>query len=223
MIEKNLTSTTELDIIYKSVFRHSTEQAGFYYQDFGTNMNSISFRQKMVELKDGLSKICTIPMQKQLNYQGIGRFNQQHSSRFHRDSAPEHTFLILGYEPTKVQSKVFIADYTKYIENHDQSLASFFGGTEDVNTIENDHLIESYVTELTPFPKNHYRLVVLNNSKSFKEKTFGVFHRGKILKKIENENRILNYMMLKLCDEHQEEDYDQEAIINFIHTDNVNL
>ena len=213
MIEKNLTSTTQLDIIYKSVFRNSTKQTGFYYQDFGTKMDSKTFRQKMVELKNGLSKICNIRINKRPNYQGLGRFNQQHSSRLHRDSAQEHTFLMLGYEPTKVQSKVFIADYTKYIENHNLSIAAFFGGVQDVNTIENDSLLDSYITELKPFPKNHYRLVILNNSKSFKEKTFGVFHRGEILKKIKSGNRVLNYMMLRIGDENVEEQYDKQAIV----------
>ena len=159
----------------------------------------------MVDLKNGLSEICSVHGQKKLIYQSIGRFNQQHSSRFHRDSAEEHTFLMLGYEPTIVPSKVYVADYTKYVESQDISLEAFFGGSNDVNTIDNDELLEPYMTELVPFPKNHYRLLLLNNSKSFQEKTFGVFHRGEILKKIASEDRIINYIMLALCDDREAE------------------
>ena len=47
--------------------------------------------------------------------------------------------------------------------------------------------------------------------------------KSEILKKIESENRVLNYMMLSLSDENMEEQYDKQAIINFINTKKVNL
>lgn len=214
-------STKQLQAIYEAVFRNSSEQPGFYFQDFGSQIDSATFRQKMVELKEGLSNLCELRTNQQLNYQGIGRFNHQHSSRFHRDSAEEHSFLMLGYEPTQVDSKVYVADYTKYIESQNISLEAYFGGNQSVNTASDEQLLEPYITELEPFSKNHYRLLLVNNSKSFEAKTWGVFHRGEVLQKLEGEDRTLNYMMLHLCDTTVKEQYNAQKISDFINTRNV--
>jgi hypothetical protein len=40
----------------------------------------------------------------------FGRFDQQVSSKFHRDGAPLASLLVLGYEPTVVRSRFWIAD-----------------------------------------------------------------------------------------------------------------
>jgi len=214
-------SIEELDNIYHSVFRQSTDQPGFYYQDFGDQMDSKTFRRIMVELKNELSNISGIRSNKKLNYHWIGRFDHQHSSRFHRDSAAAHSFLILGYEPTKVDSRVSLADYTKHMESQSMSLKSYFGENEDINTIDNDELLAPYTTELTPFPKNHYRLILLNNSKSFEEPTFGVFHRGEVTQKIDGEDRIINSMMLHLCDKSVDELHDTQDVLNFVNTNKI--
>lgn len=124
----------ELNTIYDKVFRESTDQPGFFYLDLGKKINSKTFRKWMVQLKEGLSNVCNLRTNKQLNYQWLGRFNHQHSSRFHRDSANEQSILMLGYEPTKISSKVYVADYTKLIEEQNTSLATYFGESQEVNT-----------------------------------------------------------------------------------------
>jgi len=214
-------SIKQLETIYDAVFRESTNQPGYYFQDFGKLIDSKIFRQRMVELKNGLSKICELRLNKELNYQGAGRFNQQNTSRFHRDTAEEHAFLMLGYEPTKVDSKVYVADYSKHIESQNMSVETYFGGDEDVNTADDDQLLLPYITQLAPFPKNNYRLLLLNNSKSFKENTFGVFHRGEVLQKIEGEDRILNYMLLHFRNRTIEKNQEEQVSLNFVNTDKV--
>lgn len=212
----------KLQAIYEAVFRQSTEQPGFYYQDLGKAMDSRAFRQLMVNLKNGLSYISKHRSGKQLVSQSIGRFDHQHSSMFHRDSAAAHSFLMLGYEPTQVDSRVYVADYSKFIESQEVSLETYFGGDQDVNIAENEELLISYTTVLTPFPKDHYRLLLLNNSKSFEEKTFGVFHRGEVSKKNNDEDRIINYMMLYLGDQSLEESQNSLIVEDFINTNKVN-
>ena len=215
-------SEKEVNNIYKEVFRQSTVNSGFCYFDFGKEIDSKSFRQVMVNLKESLSEICTTTLNKKLIYQSIGRFNHQNSSRFHRDTAENHSFLMLGYEPTKVDSKVYVADYSKYIEVQNIPLLHYFENDEANNTIKNYDGLEPYITELNPFSKNHFRLLIVNNSKSFTEKTYGVFHRGEIPNKLEQENRVLNYMMLHLCDNLVEERYSNEIVNDFINTKLVN-
>jgi len=215
-------TSQQLHDIYEAVFRGSTHQPGFYFQDFGNKIDSPTFRKIMIELKQGLSNICELRLNKQLNYQGIGRFNHQHSSRFHRDSAHPHSFLMLGYEPTQVDSKVYVADYTKYIEHQNIPLETYFDGSQELNSVNDDQSLLPYITELAPFPKDHYRLLLVNNSKSFEEKTFGVFHRGEVLQVIEGEDRLLNYVMLQLCEKGVADQYNSLAIQDFIDTTQVN-
>lgn len=146
-------SIKELQSAYNAVFRNSTNQPGFCFWDFGNQIESKTFRQRMVDLKNGLSNLCNSQLNKQLNYQSVGRFNHQHTSKLHRDTANEYSFLMLGYEPTKVHSKVYVADYSKYIETMNISLEAFFEGDRDANLINNNSVLNSFVTELNPFPK----------------------------------------------------------------------
>lgn len=206
---------------YEKVFRNSIEQPGFHWVDFGKDIDSTIFRQKMVDLKDELTELCRIHLHQELIYQWLARFNHQHTSRFHRDSAAEHSILMLGYEPTQVDSQVYIADYSKLIEKENTSLIDFFGGNEDVNIPFDESSLASYSTELLPFPKNHYRLLVLNNSKSFEDKTYGVFHRGDIPEKIEGEDRVINSVMLNIGEIGTKENYKEKEIVDFVTTNKI--
>lgn len=215
-------SEKELHDIYDAVFRDSTNQPGFFFHDFGKQLDSKSFRQWMVELKNRLSDICGIRASKQLNYQSLGRFNHQHSSGFHRDNTEEaHSFLMLGYEPTRVDSKVYVADYSKLIEEQNMSLETYFDRIKNVYTTNNDHLLSPYIFELAPFPKEHYRILLLNNNKSFEEKTFGVFHRAEVAKSLKGDERVINYMMVYLCEKSSIEYHSPSDIEDFIMRENV--
>ncbi|HAA19323.1 MAG TPA: hypothetical protein DCP28_11330 [Cytophagales bacterium] len=176
----------------------------------------------MVELKEGLTAVSQRRANLRLNYQWMGRFSHQHTSQFHRDSAHPHSFLMLGYEPTAVDSRVYVADFSKLIEQHGIPLATYFGGSQEVNVAAEAPSIAPYVTELTPFPKDHYRLLVLNNSKSFQKPTFGMFHRGEVQQKQSAEDRIINSIMLYMANPEEEEQHTQQDISNFVNTQQVN-
>lgn len=214
-------SEQELKTIYQAVFRQSTVEPGFYYEDLGPNWGSHALRQRMVNLKQGLSVFC----ERQggvLHYQSMGRFNQLHSSRFHRDSTDQaHSFLMLGYEPTEIESQVYLGDYSRLIEEEALSLENYLGQRRDVNAQVNDAPLEPYSTALTPFPKRHYRLVLLNNSKSFSEKTLGVFHRAEVSPSASEADRIINYMMLSLRPPGEEMYFDNPAVEHFVNSQKV--
>lgn len=211
-------SSNEIQAIYNAVFRNSTKQPGFYYRDFGYQIDTKTFRQQMVYLKSELSKLCELQLNKQLNYQSLGRFDHQHSSKFHRDSTAESpSFLVLGYEPTKVDSKVYIADFTKYLEHKSLSLGEFFEDGHNV-ILDKNKRSNSYVTELFPFCNKSYRLLFLNNSESF-----GVFHSAEIARMIDGEDRVINYMMMYLSDLNIEEQcrYTSQDVVDFVNTDKI--
>lgn len=208
--------------IYSNVFRQNTERKGYYYLNLGCNINSKTFRQSMVNIKNRLSALCKKNMNKELHYQSLGRFNHQYTSKPHRDTAPDHSFLMLGYEPTVVESTVYITDYSKFIERENIPIDAFFGEDKEANLVHNISQFEEYIKEIRPFNKNDYRIIIANNSRSYKEKTFGVFHSAEIPKKMDNQDRIINYMMLKLSSLNSEERYTIQNIKKFLNTEKVN-
>lgn len=208
-----------LDKIYRAVFRPTTNEPGFYHLDLGTEIDSKAFRKQMVELKERLSRTCQLHQNKQLNYQWMSRTNHRNSSQFHIDTAPEQSILMLGYEPSTVESKVYLADYTRFLEENELSAQDYFRNSINGNFAPNDEELTPYVSELTPFPKDHYRIVVINNSRSFGQKTYGVFHRGEVPDNLVQEDRLVNAIMLAVCESGIEETYGDHMIKNFMTTD----
>ncbi|MCR9248818.1 MAG: hypothetical protein NXI20_00285 [bacterium] len=214
-------SIHELEEIYKNVFRDSTAQPGFFFKDFGKDIGSEDFRAVMVELKEGLTELVNKNTDHQLNYHWLGRFDHQHTSGFHRDSADPNSVLMLGYEPTTIDSRVFLADFSKLVEDKGISMIEYFGG-DDINTARDEKEIEPYVTELTPFPKDTYRLVILNNAKSFNQPSFGMFHRGEVPEKSNGSDRVINSIMMYQTDKGTVESYGEKEVAEFINTQEVN-
>ncbi len=212
-------SEEEINDIFESVLRESTAQPGFYYKDLGADLDSKSFREVIFDVKERLSDLCEKRLNKQLNYHWLSRANHRNSSNFHIDTAPEHSILILGYEPTSVESKVFLADYTKYLEAENLSAQDYFRNSFNGNFAQNDEELAPYVSETTPFPKDHCRLVIINNSRSYGQKSYGVFHRGEVSDNLDQRDRVVNRVMVNLCDVGVEESNMEEMISNFMNSD----
>jgi hypothetical protein len=92
----------------------------------------------------------------------LGRFDQQVTSKFHRDGAPPQSLLILGYESSSVRSRMFVADA------HRAAFESGFGITEFVAAFnpmlpEGAARLRPFVTELAIPPQESF-IVVINNS-----------------------------------------------------------
>lgn len=222
MNKANVLTKDLIITIYNNTFRESTKKDGFYYLNLGSKSNSKTLRQLMVDLKNALSTLCNQHLKKELHYQSLGRFNHQNTSKPHRDTADNHSFLILGYEPTMVESKAYITDYSKYIEYEGISIETFFGEDMEANLVEGISSLENYSTEIKPFNKDDYRILIANNSRSYEESTFGVFHSAEIPKKLDGQDRILNYMMLRLSNLNCKEQYSLQNVQEFLSTDKVN-
>lgn len=214
-------SKEEIDNIFVDVLRQSTEKPGFYYKDLGSDLGSISFRKLMLAVKEQLSELCKNRRGKQINYQWMSRANHRNTSNFHIDTAPEESILILGYEPTTIESKVYLADFTKYLEEKDLEAQDYFRNSVNGNFAPDDEELTPYVSELTPFPKGHYRLVIINNSRSYGQKSYGVFHRGEVPNNLEQEDRIVNAVMIAVCEMGVEESCSEYMISDFAKTDLV--
>ena len=107
--------------------------------------------------------------------------------------------LILGYEPSTVVSRLFLADYTRAAFDLGITPQQFL---EDFNPMykKGDELLGRYVTELMQPAEGHSRMLVINNSSlpftAARTNPLGVMHKAIIVTPDESERRIVNSTML---------------------------
>src|SRR5262249_45055580 len=165
-------------------------------------------------LKEALDELYHRATAKHLVYLSMARFNQQVTTKFHLDGAPEEAYLMLGYEPTVVQSTLSIADYTR---------AAHAWGIEprtllsDFNPMYADHAqrLPPYVTRLEGFDPTASQILVINNSslpyRQDGENTLGVMHQATILTPLPEKNRIVNSTMVGSAVDRAEEPADRST------------
>jgi len=148
---------------FENVFRTTTNKPGFVYLDFGVNLNSTQLRNIMVDLKNELSKYTRKHFSKKLSYHWLVRFDQQVNTPFHIDNAGEESLLMLGYEPSEIESELYLADYFKYAKNSAAAPKNYLEAFTPVFK-EDKSLLTPYVIKLRPFNKHTYKIVLINNS-----------------------------------------------------------
>src|SRR5438105_4148074 len=99
--------------IYDRVCRTGFDSPGFCLVDLGSSTSSKALRRLMVELRARLQMIQRSRAGRDLVFLSAGRFDQQVSTKFHRDGGPEECFLMLGYEPSPVAAELAMADYSR--------------------------------------------------------------------------------------------------------------
>jgi hypothetical protein len=185
----------------KNVFRTNTNEVGFIHLDLGKNLTPYQFRAIMVDLKNELSKFTAIKYDKKLSYHWLVRFDQQVNTPFHVDNAADQSFLMLGYEPSEIESELHIADYYKYAN---ESIAVTKDYLKKFTPIFKDEESElaPYATKVNLVKSDTYTIVLINNSnpKSVPE-TLGVFHKAVIVKPDLSKSRIVNSMVLNMLPE----------------------
>src|SRR4051812_35383937 len=97
--------------VFGLVWRFDFTAPGFCLLDVGAGVDSHTLRAWMVALKTSLSEIGVHRGGTPYLFRSLGRFDQQATTKFHLDGAPVQSMLILGYEPSRVVSRLFLADY----------------------------------------------------------------------------------------------------------------
>jgi len=216
-----LTGTSKMKAIFDQVWRSSLVGQGYYLLDVGI-IDSKTLRQRMFEVKDKLSEF--IPF----GFRSMSRFNQQETTRYHQDGGPDLSILMLGYESSKVKSRLFIADHvcaandihvcaandiqqwpSQILENPPIKVTPQYIIAEAM--LGRDKLLDSYVTELPQPQEGHSYILLINNSKDL-----GVLHKA-IVEKNPNERRIINSIMLLVGQD--EVSPDQQS--DFLGTDKI--
>lgn len=201
------------ETVFDLVWRFDFTTPGFCLIDCGPAIDSHTFRSWMVELKEHLSEVGVRRGNKPFLFRSIGRFDQQETTKFHVDGAPEQSMLLLGYEPSKVRSRLFLADYTRAAFDLKITPKQFL---QDFNPMyrRGEELLGRYVIELPPPADGHTRILLINNSSlPFTEdrtNPLGVMHKAEIVNPTQAERRLVNSMMLgtegeEISKAHQEE------------------
>lgn len=140
--------------VFRRVWRTSIAAPGFALVRLSRAVISHELRRAMVELVAALP-VPFVP-------ERFGRFDQQVSSRFHRDGAPPASLLVLAYEPTTVRSRFWIADASAAAHAAGVSLAEYLKAHNPMFPA-GEAALAPFVTEL-PLPHGESFLILANNS-----------------------------------------------------------
>ena len=174
----------------------------------------------MVAMKERFSEISVHRGGKPLRFRSMARFDQQETTKFHLDGAPAESMLILGYEPSKVHSRLFLADCTRAAFDLGITPEKFL---EDFNPMykKGEELLGRYIRELPQPDKGHSRLLFVNNSSlpftEARTNSLGVMHKAIIVTPDENKQRIVNSTMLVT----EGEEIRAEKQKEFVRTDKI--
>src|SRR5450755_468744 len=148
--------------VFDPVWRFNFTGPGFCLLDSGPRLDSPTLRLWMVNLKERLSEIGVRRGGRPFAYRSMARFDQQETTKFHLDGAPDQSMLMLGYEPSRVRSRLFLADYTRAAFDLGIAAQRFL---QDFNPMykKGEDLLGRYVTELPQPPDGHSRILLVNN------------------------------------------------------------
>ncbi len=185
--------------VFDAVWRTSTDRPGFALVVFDDEPSSTELRARMLTVATALT-LCQRP--RHFWPERLGRFDQQVTTKFHRDGAPAESLLTLGYEPSTVRSRFFAADACRAAEEAGRPVTDFL---RDHNPMQPDGVrrLEPYTTELD-LPANRAFIVVLNNSLLPADATrphlLGVLHKGEIPTPDPGARRVINSIGWALID-----------------------
>jgi hypothetical protein len=185
--------------MFNAVWRFGFSAPGFCVLDLGRRVNSHQLRSKMLELKECLSEVGGRWGGVRFAYRSLGRFDQQETTKFHLDGAPDQSLLMLGYEPSNVRSRLSLADYSRCAYDMNMEPKAFL---DEFNPMyrKGDELLAPYMTELPQPAEGHARILLINNSclpfTHARTNPLGVLHKAEIPDPDESERRIVNSVML---------------------------
>jgi hypothetical protein len=189
----------EAERAYQRAWRFDFTAPGFCLLDIEPGPDSHTLRSWMVDLKRRLSEIAVRNGRGHFAYRSMARFDQQESTKHHIDGAPDQAMLMLGYEPSKVHSRLFLADYTRAAFDLGITPQQFLEGFNPMYK-KGEELLARYVTELPQAAEGHSRILLINNSSlpftEARTNPLGVMHKAIIVTPDDSQRRIVNSTML---------------------------
>ncbi|MCW3055966.1 MAG: hypothetical protein JWN14_5136 [Chthonomonadales bacterium] len=194
--------------VYGQVFRTDFTAPGFALVSFRQEVESISLRHFMLALKDALETISLQKRGRYLNCLSMLRFDQQTTTKFHLDGAPDESYLMLGYEPSNVQSVLCMADYAHATHDLNLTPQQFLADYNPMFARGEQQLVP-YTTRLDDFDTWSSQVLLVNNSRlpfcPDSANVLGVMHQATILTPDPTQSRIVNSIMLTASESEGEE------------------
>ena len=203
---------------FQAVFRTTTEAHGFMHLVFSKKeITPYQFRSIMIDLKKELSNLSVSKFNKKLSYHWLVRFDQQVNTPFHVDNAAEQSILMLGYEPSAIQSELHLADYHAYAKKAYKKPEDYFNNFSPVFK-DNEDVLLPFISKIKSANNDNYSIVIINNSSPKSDvDTLGLFHKALIMKVDLSKSRIVNSMVLNLVSNDKITE-DQQKENNFLNT-----
>ncbi len=185
--------------IYDRVCRADFDSPGFCLFSLGDSVDSVGLRRLMVDLKREMKAIHEARTGNTLVYLSATRFDQQVTTRLHLDGGPDECFLMLGYEPSEVESAISIADYARCAFDLGLSPKDFMSKHNPMFG-SGDEVLQPYTTRVPCFSSSEFQIVCINNSSAAYSSTLplwqGTLHTATILTPDESKRRIINSTMI---------------------------
>lgn len=185
--------------IYRRTCRVDFDSPGFCVLNLGDQIDSQRLRQIMVDLKREMASIHESNTGKTLAYLSAGRFDQQQTTRPHLDGGPDECLLMLGYEPSAIDSELEIYDYGKCAFHHKLSPKMFIAKYNPMFSTDQD-ILRPYCTPVACFSKSDYQIICINNScapySESQPAWQGNLHKATILTPDESKRRVVNSTMI---------------------------
>ncbi|WP_152054341.1 hypothetical protein [Tautonia marina] len=210
--------------VFDAVWRVDFSAPGFCLIDLGRGVGSHDLRSLMLLLKRHLDGVAADRGISPFRFRSMGRFDQQETTKFHLDGAPDRSLLMLGYEPSVVHSRLSLADYARCAYDLGIEPRRFL---EEFNPMyrKGEELLAPHLTELPEPAEGHSRILLINNSRlPFSEartNPLGVLHKAEIIAPDESERRVVNSIMLVVADEPDSEEVGEEQRREFATTDRI--
>ncbi len=203
-------------VYFESVWRTSAEDTG-YCTLSATEVQPTSkeLRRAMTGIVAAFNELSPRPFV----VERVGRFDQQVSTRFHRDGAADVSLLILGYEPTSIASKLFLHDPHKAAG--DGSAFEYLRRNKPMTKDGDEELLKHAVNVLAR--PDWAQIVVVNNCTVLENPPpghpLGLLHKGLIEHPDPNAHRVIDSMGLMYEGEPRREVVDADRMAWFLDGD----
>ena len=182
--------------VYHSVFRTEFNQPGFALINLGPDYGSESQRRLMIDLKNEFDRLERRHRGQNLVYQSLTRFDQQVTTKPHRDGGPDESILMLGYEPSLIESRVELSDYSKCAHDLGMTPAEFLDQFNPMFA-DGQNRLSGYTTLIDDFDNTSFQILLINNSmKQPGDGLVGVLHTARIINPNRSLIRVVNSTMI---------------------------
>ena len=148
------------------------------------------------------------------------RFDQQVTTEAHRDGGPDESVLVLGYEATEVESRLFLIDSTCCAIERGMTPKEFLARDNPMSRPSGDFLAP-YTTEVGGFAAGHYRIVVINNGALAYDQRergmLGVLHKATVTPRPDR-TRPVDSIMLHVVGANESSEIPPDGLREYIET-----